>query len=209
MIPALIAAGVFAVLPAETQDELERCGVDAPEMQRLLELEQQAFDQDMEGGWRAVASEEACKNAAGEVIKAYLLYSGPEPTSVSALRWHAGQMKAYAEKTDKALAFFWSTYRPPAENAEGPIDFNAYVDATIAFLEKDRTALEAARAKLAAQTVSEERVASLKKFLEENPNIKMDIYAKPNLHVADSFLACFDQPYSVAYGDCETEAEAP
>lgn len=133
-----------------------------------------------------------------------MLYSRPQTEQSSILRWHAGQMKAKAGLTDEALALFRASYKD--QNPSMGTDWNSYVDATIAFLEQDRPALEAARARLNDQQMSPEMLEAFEKLQEENPNVNIDIGAKPNLKIADRFLACFDEPYAAAYS-CEIEAE--
>jgi hypothetical protein len=108
---------------------------------------------------------------------------------VRVLRFHAGQMFAFAGETGRALAFFQASYGEPYE-AGNRLDWNSYVDATIAFLQQDRTALEAARGRLLEQPAFENG-------------------AIPNLNVADGFLACYDQGYRTAYSaECMSDGQA-
>ncbi|WP_347257296.1 hypothetical protein, partial [Methylocaldum sp.] len=66
------------------------------------------------------------------------------------------------------------------EPAESPIRWNAYVRATIAFLERNR-----------------EKLAELREEIAKGPRLQG---AVPNLDVVDRLITCFDEPYSVAYG---------
>lgn len=87
-------SGTFAILDGQTREQLLNCDVTQQEFHRLLALPQDKFDQDFEGGWRAIGYKENCHNAAAEIIKAYILYSEPFPSKkISILRWHAGQKK--------------------------------------------------------------------------------------------------------------------
>ena len=197
---------VFSLLSAQTKKELIDCGVDSIELGKLLVLSQKNFDQnftDGAGGWRAIGGKKGCENAAGEVIKAYILYSSPStPQNLNVLRWHAGQMKAFAGKYDEAIALFRGAHKSERKDPE----WNLYVDASIAFLNHDRKALVAARDALAAKTVSEKEKADFRKFLKDNPNIKMtaEVIDQPaNLPTVNNLLRCFKRSYSYAYSQCK------
>lgn len=176
----LLAGAALSLLSAERQDALARCGVDAAEVERLLALDWESFDQDhTPGGWRAIAGPD-CYGAAAAMIELYLLASTMQPDAhdSSSLRWHAGQMRAFAGDTEQAVALFRGAYDSPEIVAESGAGWNAYVDATIAFLESDRAALEAAR----------ERLAGEPRYLE----------------VTDRLLACFGRSYSAGFrGACD------
>ncbi|RFB05835.1 hypothetical protein [Parvularcula marina] len=200
---------VFELLPEAQQTRLAACGVDAGELSRLLELKQRPFDQDFEGGWREIAGRDGCRLAAADAIESYMLFArpyGPEHTKI--LRWHAGQMYAYEQRTDKAIAYFRATYDDVESVAFPGPEWNLYVDATLAFLRGDYDALVAARDELAVQPVPEERKESRRKMLADNPNMTMPegfIDAPMNLNVVKGLVDCFGKPYSQAYGSCEKD----
>ncbi len=103
----------YKILPDSIKTELQKCDVDSAEFGRLMALSQKDFDQDFKGGWRSIDEKDECSNAAGELIKAYILYSAPHaPKSLRILRWHAGQVKAGAGQTNEAIAFFAGSYNP-------------------------------------------------------------------------------------------------
>ena len=197
-------SGTFAVIDNAARDDLLRCGVDQDEFNRLLSLPEKKFDQDFEGGWRAISYKETCDNAAAEMIKAYILYSEPAPAdNQNILRWHAGQTKAGAGHYDEAISLFKGTYEPDEDQG---IAWNYYVDATLAFLQNDREGLALAHDNLAKVTVSEAEKAARRKFLRDNPKISMPegfVDNPSNLEPVQSLLRCFGQPYSEAYGRCE------
>jgi hypothetical protein len=142
--PAASNSAAWASLTPPQRLALQRCDVDADGFDRLLTMDQAAFDQDFDGGWRAVAKAQGCRLAAATVIEAYLLHSRPSPPPSSMLlRWHAGQMLAMEGLTNRALAYFQGTYKQ-GDDPDTPA-WNLYVDATIAFLRGDRAGLEAAR----------------------------------------------------------------
>lgn len=205
---AFVLTSAFAVLPEAAQAELKRCGVDAAELDRLLALDEQAFDQDQKGGWRAIKRKDGCGKAAGEAIKAYILYSVPTPPrDHEILRWHAGQALAIAGFEQEALPFFRGSYGRTGKEEGGKKDaYDYYIDATIAFIENDEEALLAAREALAAFVPSEEEQAFRRKFLADNPNITMPegfVDQPQNMTVVDDLIACFGKPYGETYGsDC-------
>ncbi|MEM9839763.1 MAG: hypothetical protein AAF830_11510 [Pseudomonadota bacterium] len=205
---ALLLKSAFAVLPEAAQAELTRCGVNEAELDRLLALDQRAFDQDFQGGWRAITKEESCGKAAAEVIKAYLAYSTPTPpNSIGILRWHAGQALASDGFEQEALPFFRASFHNNASQGEELDAWDHYVIATIAFIEKDRERLVAARDAIATFVPSEETKAARRRFLEDNPEITMAegfVDQPMNLNVVEGLLACFGKPYGDAYGgECE------
>jgi hypothetical protein len=135
----LLAAGEAAT-PAGAVPPAN-CGYDP----RILDLDQNAFDQDMAGGWRALSARPGCASAAADLIRAYRLRGHANFPSL--LLWHEAQLRATAGETAKAIHLMNASRHPP--NQAGLDDgWNHYVDATIAFLGNDRAALLAARASL-------------------------------------------------------------
>ncbi len=195
---------VFSILPPDQQEILAKCNIDSPELERLLRLSEDKFDQDMQGGWRLIARDENCLEAAAITIKAYINYSHPRaPENIRILRWHSGQLLAGTDKTEDAVAFFRGTY-------SDDVEWNLYVDGTIAFLQSDKQALKAARDTLAARPVSEEEKEARRQFLSDNPNITMPdgfVDEPQNLSVLDRLLACFGRDYNQAYGKCESDTQ--
>ncbi|WP_417491645.1 hypothetical protein [Maricaulis sp.] len=157
------------------------CGVDDDARAGFLAMSYEQFDQTMGEGWRSLEENAECQAIAGNLIADYLLYSHAplEAYNVRVLRFHAGQMFAFAGETDRALAFFQASYGAPYGEGDR-LNWNSYVDATIAFLQQDRETLEAAHARLLQQTPFENGMI-------------------PNLNVADGFLACYGEGYPKAY----------
>jgi hypothetical protein len=195
---------IFRQLPPGERDTLQACGVGSQELDRYLLLKQEAFDQDLEGGWREVAAKEGCREAASILLQAYLRYSVYPAEDVGMLRWHAGQLEAMSGDAMEAIALFRGTYRDSDDPAE--IAWRLYARATIAFLQGDRKVLSALRDQLAALPVSEEEKAERRAFLEQNPDVSMPegfVDEPRNLAVLDRLLSCFDSDYATAYdGDC-------
>jgi hypothetical protein len=103
---------------------------------RLLALDEHSFDQDMNGGWRAVAQNEECTEVAADLIRECRETRGLLSTI---LYWHEGQLRATAGSTDEAIRLF-----EKSRKAEDAFGWNLYVDASLAFLRHDKPALLAA-----------------------------------------------------------------
>jgi hypothetical protein len=171
---------------------------------QLLALDEQQFDQDLTnggGGWRAVANQPGCEAAAADLIRDYRQAHRNPPWILS---WHEGQMRAFAGDYTQATALLRQA-RQPADQDDS-FGWNPYVDATIAFLSRDRAAALEARSRLAAiAPVSGTPVTDGYITLQttngptlSGPTVK--IKWPPNLDVVDGLIRCFDQPYKVAYG---------
>lgn len=187
----------FSDLSSDAVQRLSDCNVDEARFTSLMDLEHNDFDQDFEGGWRVVANVDGCERAAADLLIAYMEHSSHfDSERPGVIGWHAGQMLATAGETEQAIPYF-EAKRTGAE------DWILYVDATIAFLNRDRIAAETARAKLATMLPSEDLMAARRQFLVDHPNIDMPdgfVEQPQNLSVVDGFLKCWDHPYSVAYG---------
>ncbi|MEJ0007058.1 MAG: hypothetical protein WDM77_12025 [Steroidobacteraceae bacterium] len=142
----------------------------------VLALGQSAFDQDMKGGWRALA-DRGCLTEAADLIRDYRLLHKPQRGSTQAiiLYWHEGQNRAMSGENEAAIALFDSSRALDAGSAA----WNLYVDATIFFLKNNKAALLAARDAMAS------------------------LGSTPNLRVVDNLLACFGRPYKEAYSGCK------
>jgi hypothetical protein len=108
----------------------------AREVDSLMALDLGGFDQDMQGGWRYYANQKKF-DAAASLIETYL-ERDPETSDFDRrlLSWHAGQMLAMDGQEEKAIPFM-------EKSRKGEDDFmlwNPYLDATVAFLKKDRPA---------------------------------------------------------------------
>lgn len=193
----------FSAYSEQAQAEFIKCGVDEDEFYRLIGLSYRDFDQDFNGGWRAIDYKDGCKVAAQNMLKSYLTYHAYKHQSErSMLMWHAGQVLAGDNKYDEAVKYFKQTYKSGDRSTE----WNLYVDATIAFLRKDKSALITARDTLALQPVSDEMKASRREFLKQSPNVSWPegfVDEPQNLSVVNKLIKCYNEPYSVAYGKCE------
>jgi hypothetical protein len=149
------------------------------EKKNPLDLDYNTFDQRPGKGWRQVAEK-------GNFLDAARLIDGYAETHKSLdesqrvnLNFHAGQMYAFADDYRTAIdRFNVSTYAEEPPNL--PLRWNAYVRATIAFLNKDMKHLEECR-----------------KEILEGPTFDGE---KANLDVVDGLIKHFDRPYAEAYG---------
>jgi len=134
-----------------------------------------AFDQDDHQGWRPLG-DAGCEAEAATLIEAWASRQARPP---QVLTWHRAQMLAKAGRTTDAIAAARQTLRSDDDDASG-FDWNDYANATIAFLQGDRPALQASRDRLAAAVAKSE-------------------FNQPNLRSTDRLLRCFGQPYRIAY----------
>lgn len=153
----------------------------------LLKLSERAFDQNVTGGWRALANR-GCNREAADLIRRYRLKRRPKNTNI--LIWHEAQLRATAQQNRLALALFRQSYR------KGDTAWNLYVDGTIAFLENDRKRLMASRKALIALP----KPKTVPNFEMMGQVVKMPW--PPNLNVLDGFDKCFGQTYREAYENC-------
>jgi hypothetical protein len=185
---SILMAICFGALawPACADPPKPECAVDR---EALLKLDYMAFDQDFTGGWRPLGKD--CKAEAAEVLRAYRIQMMKErPTDQRAIMlfWHEGQMRAMLGQTDEAIALFRQSRQSD--------DWNLYGDATIAFLQHDRPAVEAARQALLAAPKPEWWDRAMAQAKAEGKPVAV---WPANLSVIDAMLRCFDKPYSEAY----------
>jgi hypothetical protein len=153
----------------------------------MLALDQSAFDQDPEGGWRQIASRNGCKAEAADLIA---LYRERQKSRSPILYWHEGQLRASLGQTAAAIALFEMSRKP-----KDMLGWNAYVDASIAFLKNDKEALVEARERL----LSTPKPTGRPLMDPQGRSIRWPM----NIDVVDALLACFGRAYNEAYGDPE------
>lgn len=208
LLTFLVTTFLSSCTSKETQPSAERlaeCGVDADEHSRLMALSINAFDQDFKGGWRTIAYNEGCEEVAAVLLEDYISVHNLSPDD-GLIFWHAGQTHAGAGNYPRAAKFFRQTFDDALQPGEPHYDWTLYGRGTLAFIERDRTALEKAIAEYQIIPIDEERVAAMKRFAKENDTtFPEEATRKPlNLVALEGLLRCFDTPYAQAYGDCET-----
>jgi hypothetical protein len=102
-----------------------------------MALDFEAFDQDMEGGWRYYGNQMQFATAA-KLIEDYLeVHPEIEENHRTVMHWHAGQMFAMDGQEELAVL-----HMEQSRKEDNIMMWNEYLDATIAFLKKDRTAFD-------------------------------------------------------------------
>lgn len=191
MYPAVVFTAACLFMPSAMAGDC----VSVPERERLLALDEDAFDQDMQGGWRAVASEPHCQEAAADLIREWRIR---HQSTAGILFWHEGQIRASLEDREAAVALFKQSYKPASP---GTTAWNAYVDASIAFLTRDKPALLRARENLRQVNPSPEYEVKDGRFeIELNDGSRHSMRWPPNIDVVDGLVNCFDASYDTAYG---------
>lgn len=175
-------------LPGQPRDGESSAAADCSyDRDALLALDQRAFDQDMKGGWRAVARREECIGVAADLIRDYREARGQDSPLLYWLYWHEGQLRATLGETEEAIGLFQQS-RDPKDTPYAHA-WNLYVDATIAFLQQDEPALLDARESLA-------QLPRPPDYFQQGGPLSWPM----NLSVVDMLVACFGQPYEEAYG---------
>jgi hypothetical protein len=158
------------------------CSFGPAELQSELDKSVFQFDQDMNGGWRAL-DQKGCTLQAAILLDVYNLddvRSEKKGDNRGALFFHAGQLYAMAGVPQVAIRRFYSSL-DPGEDAEKAqvLSWNAYVLATIGFLERNKEAVRFQREQIAIGPKTDGN--------------------KINLRVVDGLLKCWDQSYKGAY----------
>ena len=181
------------------------CGVDEAERERLMALSLDEFDQDFDGGWRAVSYRDGCDRVAADLIRDYIDIHGLEPEGNRTVFWHVGQLLAGAGDYPEAREYFLKSFDPDAEDFHDQA-WATYAQGTVAFIDGDREGLDAAIAELSRpeHKPSPERVASMLRMSEEQDvSFPEGALEKPlNLIALEGLRRCFGQPYGQAYGQC-------
>jgi len=144
---------------------------------------------------------EGCKAAAADLLEAYRDANRAIMTSddLHANYWHEGQIRAALDQRDRAIRLLLAGVNPNSPSTA----FAEYALGTVAFLNNDRPALLAARARLAALPAP---AGFADDMVEAKQKYGMDLVWPINLDVLDGLIACFGEPYRKAYGECRPEA---
>ncbi|MCK0128996.1 hypothetical protein [Erythrobacter sp. F6033] len=194
MLISLMLAAAQPALPEPTDvpSDAPDCSYD---LDAMLKLDRNDFDQKMNSGWRRIGESGGCEAAAAELIREW---RHAKRDHASILYWHEGQMRASAGQTDEAIALFKLTYKAAEDDAD--FGWNHYVAGTIAFLQRDRERLDNAIKNL--KLVPKPESASFKK--PDGSIVQMRW--PPNLNVLEGFAKCWEESYENVYGnrDCST-----
>jgi hypothetical protein len=179
--PALLTLA-FGVHLSSSATSLDCSSLLAKASQTELSLPSHEFDQDEKRGWRALDAA-GCTAEAAILVERYLI--GYE-SNLRSLKWHQAQLLAMSGKYAQAVSVARQAVNP-SETAQHPnFKWNAYVLATIAFLQKDSKEL-----------------ARLAQVIENG--VKTEPMNKTNLEIVLGLVRCIDRPYKVAYA-CRSAA---
>ncbi len=192
MIYSLLLLLMSPELPVQAQGR--ECAYD---LDAMLALDLNAFDQDINGGWRPLSTR-GCYAEAAELIREWR-YEKRSHDSI--LYWHEGQMRAFADQPDQAIALFELTYKPADLDAD--FGWNHYVDGTLAFLRRDRERLHLAMARLAEVPAPSDLTVTM-------PDGSVVTMAwPPNLNVLQALDTCWERSYEEAYGQADCRNTEP
>jgi len=188
----LFLVAVFAA-PAQAHDD---CTVSSAKREASLALSFKQFDQQQGSGWRPLYASK-CYMEAALLLKEYVKRHPHTAQEQYMLPFHTGQLLALAGEHAEAIGWMEKGY---SSDKFDPINWNAFVDANVAFLKHDFQALLKQRALINQEPPMADR-----------PGVpKWAVGKKMNLDVVDGFIACFEKPYDVAYGDeCRRQGTIP
>jgi hypothetical protein len=166
----------------------------------MLALPLHDFDQ-TPAGWRSLDAE-GCEAVGAEAIALYreVNQEALANEDLGTLVWHEGQLRAAAGQTEAAITLMLKGRDGESEAIQ------PYVDATVAFLRRDRAALLAARERLLALPVPDYFAAAAERYKVNYPDHPPLVWPL-NLDKVDGFMVCFDQSYRDAY-NCNAEGAA-
>lgn len=167
----------------------------------LLALPVDAFDQDMDGGWRELDNR-GCQQQAADLIAEYRRQ--PKAAGITILPWHEAQIRAELGQNARAAALMRQSLKPTDQDRGG---WNLYVQGSIAFLEQDRSALEQARAQLARLPPPPQLELRDGFLIMQTAGGEQRVPWPPNLSVLDGLLRCFDKDYQHAYSSAQCRPE--
>ena len=162
----------------------------------MLALDEQSFDQDVGnggGGWRRIASKQECELAAADLIGEYRKVHG---NNSPLLFWHEAQLRAFSGQNPQAIALFKKSYKPEEQD----FGWNAYADATIAFLQDDSQKLDKALARLKSTPAPPgETLQGGQLEMRQPDGTKFKMPWPLNVDVVQGLQRCMGKPYRDAY----------
>lgn len=172
--------GITASLPLQREYPfLEKCEISPVQNDLMLMQEFWTFDQSP-FGFRSLAKlDDRCYLRTGVLIADYLTKNDTalDANSKQISNFHAGQSFSFVTKYDIAIPHFERSINPD-EAADPTFHWNAYVEATLAFLRRDKNALVAAREKFGKHPQGGDSV---------------------NVKVVDRMIKCFNSTYKDVY----------
>jgi hypothetical protein len=138
---------------------------------------------------------EGCELAAADLIAEYrtanaaVLVNG-HPQQITGLNWHEAQLRAANGQTERAIRLFEQSRVTYMESDA------LYGQATVAFLKRDRAALQQARDALAPLPPPPDFAQATEDFRRRTGQVAT---WPSNLGVVDGLIACFDHSYREAF----------
>lgn len=168
----------------------------------VMGLDFEAFDQDLDGGWRILGNTPGCEAETANLIHKYrtLKIEGQR----QGLMHHEMQLRGAAAQYEEAAALASDVLA----FATSP-EMKAYHAAELAFFSRDYAALLDARRQLAAVPMPDGYEKGIERFRQQYPDAPPPVWPI-NLDVVDGLIACFNRPYSEAYSfACRPDSQAP
>jgi hypothetical protein len=186
----LLFVAVFAA-PAQANDD---CTMSSARRETLLALPFKQFDQQQDNGWRPLYASK-CYTEAALLLEEYVRRHPRTARDEYMLPFHTGQLFALAGEHAEAIQWMEKGY---SNGKFDLINWNAFVDANVAFLKHDYEAL-----------LKQRNLINQEPPMADRPGVpKWAVGKKMNLDVVDGYIACFESSYDVAYGDeCRRQGE--
>lgn len=187
-ISRICSLGLLLVLQAVVAVRAtESCAMSQARREELLALSFRQFDQEQGNGWRPIYANK-CYRQAASLLAEYVKRNPDTARANYMLSFHAGQMFALAGEPTEAIRWMKHGYSDRPSNL---INWNAFVDANVAFLKHDRIEL-----------LKQRELIDQEPPMADGQGVpKWAVGKKVNLDVVDGFVACFSETYEVAYGD--------
>jgi len=175
-------------------DSETRCRLMEGTERGLLALPVQEFALTPESGWRGLY-QAGCKQAAAELVEAYIAAHPGRAATHPVLYFQAGQLRGFIGAREAAIAHMREAIaaNEQADGAHGP-KWSTYVAATIAFLENDETALNRLYDELRGREDTPPGAPA-----SYNPAKRGN---REHITVVKGLIDCFDEDYETAYQNC-------
>lgn len=167
---------LFVSLNSFVEAGTQSAADDTMSVDSLVQLDYESFDQTKEHGWRALFADSDYAGAAQLIDRYVEKHVSLLPYQKIVLRFHSGQAYAFAGDYRAAMERFCEA----VDTSGVMVDWNPYVEATIAFLERDTVRLAAICDSLNGVALARES-------------------GYPNLEVVQRFARYPDSSYAWAY----------
>lgn len=160
----------------------------------VLGIEYKEFNRLLDESWSHFDEQSPCKADNADLIAGYK--EKVLRRQVHELTYREMQFAAASGQTERAIALLQDVLA--GETA--PLMVH-YREAELAFLQRDKAALQMARDRLSNLPETERFSKGVARFKTSNPDLTPPVWP-PNLNVVDRFLKCFEYSYREAYNGC-------